>query len=55
MVLVVRRFERKLLGEEGDAVAGGFDVERVWRIIDFELLRFAHELEVLPRQPAIPC
>ena len=45
--LAVRRFERELLGEESDAVASGFGVERVRRLINLELLRFAHELEVL--------
>src|SRR6266403_3396406 len=51
--LGVRRPEGELLREEGDAVAGGFEVERMRRAVDLELLRFAHELEVLLRQVAI--
>jgi len=51
--LGARRFERELLREESDAVAGGFGAECVRRVIDLELLRFAHDLEVLLRQFAI--
>src|ERR1700730_1371073 len=51
--LGVRRFERELLREESDAVTGGFGAECVRRVIDLELLRFAHDLEVLSGQLAI--
>src|ERR1700746_4221844 len=51
--LGVRRLEGQLLREKSDAVASGFGVERVRRFIDLELLRLAHDLEVLLRQFAI--
>ena len=42
-----------MLREESDAVAGGFGIECVRRVIDLELLRFAHDFEVLLGQLAI--
>src|ERR1700675_3500803 len=37
------RLEGELLCEESNAVAGGFGVERVRRVVDLELLRFTEE------------